>query len=285
VVLSAGRFVEGIVRDEQDTPVPYTKVLCRREGRDAMGSHVLAVADASGAFRVGPLAPGTIVLRVQGPAAVPPPRSNPEAFGPQRTELPADRDLQNVVLRAPSRGARLEGRVVDEHGQPVDGATVLAAPEQFGLANPSDGSPAMTSIDGTFVIERLASGPHRVFVEAAGYAQAATSTSAPGKLELRLLRPANLEGNLLDATGGPVTANIELTRPSPDEPGGFRRSYRSSADGKFSAQGLAPGHYRVMVTAGDNLQRNAEVELTSGSTAHVSLSLEPVRPAAADAED
>ncbi len=285
VVLSAGRFVEGMVRDEQDTPVSYAKVLCHREGRDAMGSEAFAVADASGAFRVGPVAPGTVVLRVQGPAAVPPPRSNPEAFGPQRTELPADRDLQNVVLRAPSRGARLEGRVVDERGQPVDGATVLAAPEQFGLANPGDGSPAMTSIEGTFVIERLASGPHRVFVEAAGYAQAAASTSAPGKLELRLLRPANLEGDVFDGAGRPVAANIELTRPSPDEPGGFRRSYRSNSDGKFSAEGLTPGHYRVTVTAGANLQRSAEADLTSGSTARVSISLEPVRPAAADAED
>ena len=289
IVLDAARFIEGEVKDEADSPVPYAKVLATCEGSAALGGEAFVVADAGGVFRVGPLAPGAVSLRVQEPVAALTALQG-AANGRARVELLADRDLRGVVLRTPTRNARLEGRIVDEHGQPVDGATVLAAPEQFGMANRGNASPALSDAAGAFAVERLAAGPHRLFIDAAGYAQATVTATSPGKVAVRLLRPATANGEVTGAGSALASATIQLSRPDPDEPGGFLRTVRSLASGAFAASGLAPGHYHVSAASADGaLRQELELELQSGETQHLKLDLsagavpEPVAAAAAAA--
>src|SRR4051794_198206 len=69
----------------------------------------------------------------------------------------------------PARVETLRGHVADGSGSPVPGARVVVVP---GGAVRDPAREAMTDADGRFAVERLARGPYRVLVEAAGFASA-----------------------------------------------------------------------------------------------------------------
>jgi len=180
LTLAAGLYLDGAVRDERGAAVPFARVFARQVEPRTRGSDALDVADAEGQFHVGPFEPGVVSVELQG-AVVAAPSSRARA----KVNLGSGR-ADSVNLIAPLRQSRVSGRVLDEHGQPMVGVTVLLAPERFGAASRMEGTPALTDARGAFDCEGLYAGPHHVFVEAPGYASTEHPVVAPGSLDVRL---------------------------------------------------------------------------------------------------
>lgn len=178
--LSPGLYVNGAVRDEHGAAVPFARVAATQIEPRARGSEALDVADAEGVFHVGPFEPGLVSVELQG-AVLAAPTSRARA----RVDLRSGRS-GSVNLIAPVRQSRVRGRVLDEHEQPVAGATVLVSPERLGFASRTEGTPALTDARGAFDCEGLYAGPHRVFVEVLGYAPVERPVASPGTVDIAL---------------------------------------------------------------------------------------------------
>jgi hypothetical protein len=178
--LSAGLYVDGAVRDERGAAVPFARVVAKQVEPRTRGSDALDVADAEGLFHIGPFEPGVVSVELQGAVlAAPSSRARAQVnLGSRRSDI--------VNLVAPTRQSRVSGRVLDEHGEPMIGVTVLLAPERFGSASRTEGTPALTDARGSFDCDGLYAGPHRVFVESLGYGSIERAVTAPGSLEIRL---------------------------------------------------------------------------------------------------
>ncbi len=184
VVLETGLYVEGKVVDAEGQPAPFARVVATQASPRRPAAQATVLASAGGDFKLGPFEPGVVVVELAAPLG---------GIGSgQRAEveLQTGQVAAAVELRAPIRSARIEGQVVDAHG-PVPDAVVTIAPAGAGFASIGDGTPALTDATGRFVYEELTAGPHRVFVEASGYAPLSRSVDAPATLELQL----TLEGN------------------------------------------------------------------------------------------
>ena len=113
--------------------------------------------------------------------------SEPSSRARAQVQLRDGRD-GSVSLIAPPRESKVSGRVLDPQGEPLPGVTLLVAPERFGVALRTEGTPTVTDAQGSFVCEGLGAGPHRLFVDAPGYATAERGLTAPGTAEIRLER-------------------------------------------------------------------------------------------------
>ena len=179
LTLSAGLYVDGAVRDERGAAVPFARVSASQLEPRTRGSEALGIANAEGAFHIGPFEPGVVNVQLQG-AVVAAPSSRARA----QVDLRSGRG--SATLIAPARQSRVSGRVLDEHGEPMVGVTVLVAPERFGRAARTEGSPALTDTRGAFECDGLYAGPHRIFAEVLGYPSIERAVVAPGSLEIRL---------------------------------------------------------------------------------------------------
>jgi hypothetical protein len=192
LTLSTGLYVNGAVRDERGAPVPFARVSASQIEPLVQGSERVEIADAEGSFRIGPFEPGLVRVELRGAAL-----SAPSSRARVQVRLSDGRN-ESVNLIAPPRESNVSGRVLDPHGEPLPGVTLLVAPERFGTAARTDGVPAVTDAQGSFLYEGLGAGPHRVFVEALGYAAAESVVTAPGSVEIRL-------GRTDTSSGAPVT--------------------------------------------------------------------------------
>ena len=242
----------GQVTDERGEPIAGAQVSVRRDGVALLSFDV--TTDTRGRFRVDGLLPGPwwVTARAPGHLAT-----------SAETVVPGDLAL---VL---TRGATVEGRVVDERDRPVAGATVLwlgpataARPTGDGLgvvpgpvppipldaltsAGPAptlvaSGARTVTGPDGRFVLESIPPGLGEVHVEAPGLAPARSAMRlAPGERvrALRLTTPdgASLEGRVVDERGFPL-ASILVELRCELEP--WPRSLVAGDDGTFRFEGV-----------------------------------------------
>jgi signal transduction histidine kinase/CheY-like chemotaxis protein/ligand-binding sensor domain-containing protein len=135
----------------------------------------------------------------------------------------------------------LEGVIVDESGKPAAGATVTLTTQN---ARTYRGS---TRDDGSFqVLLTLRQGPVDIAAEMAGTRAAARNVplSAEGmpRLQLTLVRQAELAGHLLDNDGRPQ-AGVLVEATSPEH----TARIVSGADGAYAFKSLPPGSYRLRV--------------------------------------
>lgn len=149
-----------------------------------------------------------------------------------------------VRMRA---GTRLLGKVNDDRGVPIVGASVVV---EFG-----DGRDPILSVsdsDGRFVVEAI-SGPVSLVVSAVAHERVVQKrTLPPGTLtpveqsvELRLKRAdAFVEGKIVDSSGFSVRgATLQVETSGSALP---RRSQRSDEDGLFRIDGLPKGSHWVL---------------------------------------
>jgi len=198
--LSPGLYVDGAVRDERGAAVPFARVSAMQIEPRVAASQALDIADAEGAFHIGPFETGIVRVELQG-AIVAAPSSRATAQVDLRSGQSG-----TATLIAPARLAKVSGRVLDEHGEPLVGVTVLVAPERFGAAARTEGNPAVTDASGAFECEGLSSGPHRVFVEALGYASVERPIVAPGALEIRLDPSSAMLGRATSSSAAAASA-------------------------------------------------------------------------------
>jgi protocatechuate 3,4-dioxygenase beta subunit len=186
------------------------------------------------------------------------------------------RENANIALW---RTAAVEGRVVDEFGEPMAGVEVFARnPENAQRAGMSGPFPAMTDDRGLFRVFGIAPGRYHICANPRNVggpaapdlkdraiqtchpaavidAEAAVVTVSSGDvagIEIRLQRSRafNVSGMALDSNGSPLErANISIV--SIDRPGGASSTgTEMRPGGQFIARGLTPGDYAIRAEIG-----------------------------------
>ena len=168
--------------------------------------------------------------------------------------------LREGVKVVVSRPGAVEGRVVDENGNPVAGATVRHSTfrpkveEDFSLQYVPPGyiegvvklNPALTDSDGRF---RLTSVPEhltvRPQVSSAGYAMKPLRYDVPLDLDNIVMIPGgSLTGRLVDEHGKGVGGALVTVRGQ-NEVSGWGKAVTAD-DGSYTIDGLPPDEYRTL---------------------------------------
>lgn len=216
-----------------------------------------------------------------------------EPGGPAKPIELADGEVREGVDIALARLVVINGRVLDEHGDPLADIRVQAEPLSEGPGLRTSRS-RTTDDRGVFRLFGLAAGRCRVCAEPDNSfdertVEAFVRTCYPGtlteedspavtvtagesaELDIRLLRTRvfTVSGTVLDVSGAPaegVTANLTRIQKN----GASGRSLQLDGAGRFTVRGLAPGEYAVHAQVGglrsdDREQRVAYMPFTLAS--------------------
>ena len=132
-------------------------------------------------------------------------------YAPARLNLPIDR--APVILRL-TRGLEAMGRVIDEHGATIAGATVIAhhaKPDYDRLIIAGLEPSAKSDANGQFVLKGLETATYKLKASRANFATVVVNdiNIKPGtanKLaDIALLAEADVKGRVIDAAGQPIT--------------------------------------------------------------------------------
>jgi len=232
--------VRGVVRTRAGAPVAGARlVLVARTGaqhpRGAASLPLLERAlgegrsDEEGAFRLGvgardPLAPLELRVVAEGFAAT---RSAAWAGVEARVEL--------------ARTGAVAGRVVDDAGAPVAGASVEARAAGVGAAGDAEPFRARADAEGRYRLEGLAEGPWRIGLGAAGHVGQSelvrVDAGALRRSDVALARGAIVRGRVTDGRTGEPIAGARVSFPL------VEIEALADAEGRYVAAGLpAAGH-------------------------------------------
>jgi len=268
VTLAPGATLEGVVVDPRDRPIAGAQVGVRAVTRTAR--HIAEpeediLTSADGSFSIPDLKPGEkVMLFVSKLGYV---RATFNGI-----EVPPVTPLR-VVL---TPGVRVAGRVVDEGGDPVAGASVRLTPA--GTTMVTSRGPmesmrgfAVSETDGRFAIEGVEAGKVRLVATAQGFLEG----EVPGfdvvtgrdidDLEVVLRRGSVVTGRVTGPDGAPVSgARVQMV----EEAG--RGSYRmggsasSDGDGNYRLEGVPEGAHSF-AAQGEGLQRAVrDLEVRTG---------------------
>lgn len=171
-----------------------------------------------------------------------------------------------IELVLDGAGLTVEGRVIDERGEPIPDALVRFGYESppFELVNPEGGPlrsvtnqalrDLRTGPDGRYRFESVPPGTTRLFVRARGrVGEQSTVSVGPGPVtrhDVVLRRGGDLAGRVHRGGDPLVDGHVFARTPQHGEPSWFTPWARTSAGGGYTLQGLAPGPHRVRVYAG-----------------------------------
>lgn len=251
IVLEPGTFLQGHVLDSEGLPVRNAQVQLRCEPGEGRSSHQMALADDEGLYELRDLEPGPCTVQAnaggQGPGAS------------ARVEVRPGRN--RLDLRFPA-GTEVSGRVVDSQGTPIPGASVTLQPL---MPTTGMGFEAVSSADGSFVLQNVSDGQYRLIGASRGFA----STSLPGEvrvagaplagLELRLGPGATIRGRLLglDELEG---QRVRISAYSVD---GIDVQGTAQAM-SYQIHDLAPGQWHINAFLTSQIHAEAVVEVSPG---------------------
>ena len=270
ITLSAGQPLRGAVAGPEGKPVAGVRVTAYwpnyrgggslgPDDQPRFGEVVRAETSEDGTYELGPLAPGLYDVWVTGP-----PQMAPEGLCDVAVpeDTPAEADLE---LPAP---AAVQGKVTRPGtGEPVGGVELEVV-----LWDARDRRTATSAADGTYRIEGLPAGEHRIHLASAGMQTLvmqpwpATAAVQPGDVVEQLIEVCTggtIEGQAVGADGKPVAgAWVFLTGPLWLDDGTFvEQSQRilgqTDAQGHFQTERLWPGEYGFEFTLPDG--RKVEV--------------------------
>ncbi len=200
IVVRAGR-VHGVVSDEMGGAIVAASVMCVPFGRPGFGfmPRFRQLSGEDGAFAFTGVGVGPFVLAVETPGFL---------VAEKRLFLTAgeDNEVVQIVLK---RGIELSGRVVDDAGAPVAGATVHPVRDRsYGKVRvraPSRDGSVETAGDGTFRLGGLLATMGSVQVSAPGHVHKRVyGVDFTGVVELVLQRTSRMHGRVVDAAELPV---------------------------------------------------------------------------------
>lgn len=241
--------IAGRVVDESNRPVEGARVSCTLSsaGPQSLSDSVAPVfttTKADGVFELP--APKsvkkTLIAFVSG-------------YAPARFEVSANRttDRASLVLRV-TRGLKALGRVVDEHGVAIRGATVVAhrATPDYDRRIIAGLEPRSKSdADGQFVLKALESAKYKLKVSRTNFGSVVVNDIdiKPGKAnkldDIALSLQADVSGLVIDAVGRPIAkASISATA---DEVNTSRTT--SDDKGVFALEGFSSGTSILLKTA------------------------------------
>ncbi len=191
-------------------------------------------------------------------------------------ELRAGETRENVDI-ALWRAFAVEGRVVDDAGEPIANADVHIS-QWDSPSTMSMGRPRLTDDLGMFRIFGLRPGQYRICAEGGMffgpseevrdklirtcYPSAITDAAAQpvvvssaevGSIEIRLQRNRTFKitGMAIDSSGAPITdPNVNLASVTPTGSSSSSASIQTKPGGQFIASGVTPGDYAIQVTTG-----------------------------------
>ena len=260
--------VEGVVRNAATGATVRKALVVLRDVYVPQAYQV--VSDGEGRFRIDNVKPGEYGLwaEAQGYA-----RETGRLFAPsQAVTVAEDQTIRDFAIRLMPLGA-ISGRVVDENGEPVAGATVDGLRYSYSSQGPhlGQGASATTNDRGEYRVFDLEPGKyylrvakglaypkasgrvHRAMADAeyvtTYYADAARAEEssptlvAPGadvtevEIRIRKIRVYRVQGKVMDGSGAPVAqARVRI------EGQGY---VESRADGTFDARAIPRGTHRV----------------------------------------
>lgn len=230
--LPGGGYIEGHVVDTDGRPVPQFSITATPLVRPAGGPPAQSYGSDTGAFSLGPLAPGE--TRVWAAA---------EGYQPG--------EISGVVVERGQtvRGLRIElgrspiltGRVTDAGtGQPIEGAQIIPAEWRSGALAETVG--AYTDADGRYRLQALPGVRTSIEVTAEGYRSVLVG-GVEGRAGEEIVRDFSMRSSQRDAT--PATELTGIGAVLAPDRRGIR--IRSIVDGGPAAEALEAGDVVVMV--------------------------------------
>jgi protocatechuate 3,4-dioxygenase beta subunit len=276
--------VAGVVADQSGKPMAgvHVRLVTGDFGSDEGARAICGVtSDSAGQFRVEGIKPGLYIVMAERAGYVQPPGLSP--MGLPFLTLKPDQHLTDYKVVLTAR-ALIAGRVVDEFGDPVQGANVQAEPVKPGQGGMFGGNNSDTDDRGEF---RIITAPGKYYLRAGldqmdgpdgppeirsdgtsgasfadtYYPSAADNSGASAVevsagqdvagIEIRMLRttvsaPRGYTiGGIVTGLPENETANVMLRFA--EKPGEFHNSNGTGTapDGKFSFEGMQPGYYSV----------------------------------------
>ncbi len=274
ITLSPGVELTGRVVDASGQPIEGAEIVAHSPsdgmffgvGNLGGDDEPDARSDVNGAFVVPDLAEGgTVQVSVK--------REGYASTSQMGVKVPNLEPL--VVQLVPA--ITLTGVVVDEDGEPVEGANLQTMAEQGtrgagGFANVESLYRSGRSDDsGAFRIEGLVSGKHRLTVRSQQHRQTelppleVTPGEEPEPLRIVLERGARLEGRVTDSAGRPLAeATIQPVQKRQDLASMMTRDFRAArtdANGDFTLEGLGPGPQSFEASHSDYQKQTLDLEI------------------------
>lgn len=261
VLERTGSIVGRVVHSDGTVP-PAFRVRAHPESSEAqnpfmrfmalrLGDEQEAFSDPSGNFRLDGIGGGTYTVEATSARKVPGKRTGIKVAGEQVV------DAGTITLED---GATVRGRVLAaKDDAPVAGASVrVEVPQTFGFSirglQRAEGG-TLSGLDGGFVLEGIGTGAYNVSVDHPEYSPATARVevapgSDPPEITVKLSRGGTLTGTVRDVERQPVVgATIVVSQGMFGS--GDMRTIATGADGKYTADKLAPGSYSAMRAPGD----------------------------------
>jgi RNA polymerase sigma-70 factor (ECF subfamily) len=262
--------IAGVVVDQDGAPVPGVTVVFTHSGMDDVG---VATTATDGSFRAATMIGGgdyRVTVRARaGSSGVLRPAQGGEF--PPVTLANGTSEVTDLVLAVRLDRLSIAGRVVDESGAPVPDARVAADMVQSGV-EPRFGrwrlhSSSTTDTDGQFSIGDLSAGTYAVQARSNSGAEAIARGVVAGREDVAIVLPSPgaVEGSL---EGFKEPPRVFATRQDGNASGATARGTVTGTT--FLMQPLTPGTYIVSARTGTQAA-SARVEVTTGATAHVTL--------------
>jgi len=237
VELKEGGRLFGAVTNAQGAPLPGTSIqLLDAVSRGSISPDLEARSDAEGRYVLNAVPPGEFGVRFRHERYRPLDRAGLSFRGS------GDAHEVNAVLEP---GTVVSGRVTDEAGAPLAGATVTAANESGGVVR--------TDAEGRFTMYGLGDSPVHCSVGARGYGTVYLRGVKPDTtgLDIRLPKAGAVSGRV-EAESLPGWFAICLSRYDEDFGREMRvqtKTFASPAGGAFLMPDVAPGSYAVEIEA------------------------------------
>ncbi|HMS15239.1 MAG TPA: carboxypeptidase-like regulatory domain-containing protein [Planctomycetota bacterium] len=246
MVLLPGRTVRGVVQSIREN-LPIADATVKAGAR-------IAITDAAGAYELKGLSQDAVTVTASAPGY----RVSTTSINLKGTRASA---IRNFTLL---RGARIEGTLVNETGDAVEGASMrlLMSWDQslsdYWPVQHADRGPVVTDEQGRFAFDGCAVedwGHLRISASHADHGDALSDVIPMAKPEtltvvaLTIYMQGMINGEVKDQDGKAViSAAVELKRT--DSVAGRKREYelRTDGAGAFSFEGLAEGYYYLKVT-------------------------------------
>jgi RNA polymerase sigma factor (sigma-70 family) len=277
IELGPGAVLRGHVVEGTGKPVARAEI---EVGDWGDIDHFHGVSDAEGAFELRGLPVGEVVVRAEH-----------EDHGKARVTVSTIGTEAATCTLTLSRGLELQGRIVDQDGQPISAATIECMAE-----DPQDNWVVIAHSDaqGRFVAaNRPEKGKVALTAHASGYQERMVrglDPSQAAELRLQRMQPAtvHITGRIVDPDGRPV-ANAGAYAFSQSVRSGPSHAFTDD-DGRFELGPLAPGDWALHVRAKGHPEFRSDtralaanfawdlgtITMQRGGTARVRLVGEPI---------